>query len=70
VAVFFAYAHLATHWHRLTLAPEIIAGLSRERQAYFREPWIADFRTGPATINTIERFLEKGEAPINTEHQP
>jgi len=70
VAVFFAYAHLATHWHRLTLAPEIIAGLSRERQAYFREPWIADFRTNPATSNTIERFLERDEAPINTEHQP
>ena len=70
VAVFFAYAHLATHWHRLTLAPEIIAGLSRERQAYFREPWIADFRTNPATSNTSERFLERDEAPINTEHQP
>jgi hypothetical protein len=70
VAVFFAYSHLATHWHRLTLPPAVVQGLPRERQAYFREPWIADFRTGPATHNTIERFIEKGEAPIDTEHQP
>ena len=70
VAVLNAYSHLATHWHRLTIAPEIMAGLPREKQAYFREPWIADFRTGPATHNTIERFIEGDEAPVNTDHRP
>lgn len=70
VAVLNAYSHLATHWHRLTIPAEVIQALPREKQAYFREPWIADFRTGPATHNTIERFLEKGEAPVNTDHQP
>ena len=70
VAVFHAYAHLATHWHRLTIPPEVLAGLPREKQAYFREPWIADFRTGPATHNTIERFINNDEPPVNTNHQP
>jgi len=70
VAVLNAYSHLATHWHRLTIAPEVVAGLPREKQAYFREPWIADFRTGPATHNTIKRFLESDEAPVNTDHKP
>ena len=70
VAVLNAYSHLATHWHRLTIPPEVIRALPREKQAYFREPWIADFRTGPATHNTIERFLEGEEAPVNTDHQP
>ncbi|MBI2503797.1 MAG: phytanoyl-CoA dioxygenase family protein [Candidatus Latescibacteria bacterium] len=70
VAVLNAYSHLATHWHRLTLPPEVLAGLPREKQAYFRAPWVADFRTSPATINTIERFVAKGEPPVDTVHQP
>jgi len=70
VAVLNAYAHLATHWHRLTVPSAVIGALPREKQAYFREPWIADFRTAPATHNTVERFLEKGEAPIGTDHEP
>ncbi len=70
IAILNAYAHLATHWHRLRIPPEVLNGLSREKQAYFREPWIADFRTRPATHNTIERFLENDESPINTNHRP
>ncbi|MBI1923030.1 hypothetical protein HYR99_02145, partial [Candidatus Poribacteria bacterium] len=70
VAVLNAYAHLATHWHRLTTPPQVIASLPREKQAYFREPWIADFRTGPATHNTIERFVNNDEPPVNTNHRP
>jgi hypothetical protein len=70
VAVLNAYSHLATHWHRLRIPPEVLAALPREKQAYFREPWIADFRTSPATHNTIERFLENDEAPIDTNRTP
>jgi hypothetical protein len=70
VAVLHAYAHLATHWHRLTIPPAVLAGLPREKQAYFRETWYADFRTDPATINTAERFMESGEAPVNTDTKP
>ena len=70
VAVLNAYAHLATHWHRLRIPPEVLLALPREKQAYFREPWIADFRTRPATHNTIERFLQNDEPPVNTAHQP
>ena len=70
VAVLNAYAHLATHWHRLNIPPEVLAALPREKQAYFREPWIADFRTSPATANTIERFVNNEETTINTDHRP
>ncbi len=70
VAVLNAYSHLATHWHRLRVPPEVLASLPREKLAYFREPWIADFRTSPATRNTIERFVGNEEAPVNTNHRP
>lgn len=70
IAILSAYAHLATHWHRLKIPQVVLNGLPREKQAYFREPWIADFRTSPATRNTIDRYLEKDEPPINTDHQP
>ncbi|MSS71876.1 MAG: hypothetical protein EXS64_10350 [Candidatus Latescibacteria bacterium] len=70
VAVLNAYSHLATHWHRLSTPPEVLAALPREKQAYFREPWIADFRTKPATHNTIERFLDSDEPVIDTTHKP
>jgi len=70
VTVLNAYSHLATHWHRLKTPPAVIDGLPRAKQAYFREPWIADFRTGPATHNSMERFLASEESPIDTNHQP
>ena len=70
VAVLNAYAHLATHWHRLTLPAEVLASLPREKQAYFRPPWIADFRTRPATHNTIERFLANDEEMVSVDHRP
>ena len=70
VAILNAYSHLATHWHRLKISPTVLSGLSRQKQAYFRQPWIADFRTQPATHNTIERFVDNEEPPINTDHQP
>ena len=38
MAILHAYSHLATHWHRLKVSPEVLAGLPREKQVYFREP--------------------------------
>ena len=70
VAVLNAYAHLATHWHRMNLPAEVLESLPREKQAYFRPPWIADFRTKPATHNTIERFVANDEAMVSSDHQP
>ena len=70
IAVLHAYAHIATHWHRLKTPPAVMRGLPREKQAYFREPWVADFRTQPATINTIERFVGNDEPPVNTDTRP
>ena len=70
VTVLNAYSHLATHWHRLKTPPAVIDGLPRAKQAYFRETWVADFRTEPATHNTVERFLAGDEPPIDTDHEP
>ena len=70
VAVLNAYSHLATHWHRLKIPAEVMASLPREKQAYFREPWIADFRTSPATNNSMERFLDNDEPTVRLDHQP
>ena len=68
VGVLHAYSHLATHWHRLKTPPEVIAGLPREKQAYFRAPWVADFLNQPVTYNTVERFVEGDDVPVNTDH--
>lgn len=70
VAILHAYSHLATHWHRLKIPPAVLHSLPREKQAYFRQPWIADFRTNPATHNTTERFLTNDEMPVDTDHTP
>ena len=70
ISILNAYSHLATHWHRLKISPAVLAGLPRQKQAYFRQPWIADFRTQPATHNTIERFMNNDESPIDTDHHP
>jgi len=70
VAILHAYSHLATHWHRLKVSPEVLSGLPREKQVYFREPWIADFRTQPATHNTAERFLNNDEPTVNADTKP
>ena len=70
VAIFFAYAHLATNWHRFTIPSSVVRSLPRSRQAYFREPWIADFRTNPATKNSIDRFITNDESPENSERRP
>ena len=34
---------------------------------FFREPWIADFRTSPATKDSIDRFVTNDESPENSE---
>lgn len=70
VTVLHAYSHLATHWHRMMTPPEVLSGLPREKQAYFREPWIADFRTSPATINTAERFIGNNETTVDSDTTP
>ena len=68
VAVLNAYSHLATHWHRLKTPPAVINGLPREKQAYFRQPWITDFHTSPVVHNTMERFIDGDDDPVSSEH--
>ncbi len=66
IAVLHAYSHLATHWHRLRVPPEVLDDLPGEKQAYFREPWIADFRTRPATRNTVDHYLSSADPMMRT----
>lgn len=68
VAVLNAYSHLATHWHRLRTPPAVVRGLPREKQAYFRQPWIADFRASPVAHNTMERFVSGDDPPVSSDH--
>src|SRR3954469_5441878 len=70
VAVLHAYSPLAINYHRLTLPPEVMAGLPRDKQLFFREPWIADFRTHPPTLNSVHRFMANDEPPIDTDARP
>jgi hypothetical protein len=70
VAVLHAYSHLAINYHRLTVPPEVMAGLPRDKQLFFREPWIADFRTDPPTHNSVHRFMANDEPPIDTDTRP
>ena len=65
VTILHAYAHIATHWHRLNVPPVVLQSLPREKLAYFREPWIADFSSlekresgaAGALQNSAERFI-------------
>ena len=71
VMILHAYAHIATHWHRLTTPPVVLRSLPRERLAYFRYPWVADFRTpGGAAINTAARFkaMDGFDEVVDTSH--
>lgn len=68
VAVLNAYSHLATHWHRLKTPPAVIDGLPREKQAYFRQPWVADFHTSPPIHNTMERFVAGDDKAVSSDH--
>ena len=69
VTILHAYSHLATHWHRLNIPPVVLENLPREKQAYFRQPWIADFKTRPATHNTMARFIEGDDPVVDTTHR-
>ena len=40
----------------------------REKQAYFRQPWVADFRADPVGHNTMEYFVDGDDDPVNSDH--
>ena len=79
VTILHAYSHLATHWHRLNVPPVVLQSLPRERLAFFRQPWVADFsslerREGGEWdgSNSVERFVQ-GEGlgdVVDTSHNP
>ena len=81
MSILHAYSHLATHWHRLNTPPAVLRSLPREKLAYFREVWQADFSSiereeaeeGGGTIgNNLERFMGKEglDGVVDTSHNP
>lgn len=66
VSVFYAYTHLAIWYTKPKIAPAVIEGLPREKQAFFRAPWIVDFRGADGkAVNDVERFVETNEPPVD-----
>jgi ectoine hydroxylase-related dioxygenase (phytanoyl-CoA dioxygenase family) len=61
VAILNAYGNLAVNFHRPSMAPEVVAALPRETQAWMRPPWLFDFSTWPPERNSPERFVDAGE---------
>jgi hypothetical protein len=44
---------------RLAVPPVVLRGLPRAKLAFFRQPWVADFRVKGTGINTAARFARK-----------
>lgn len=66
VTVLYAYTHQSVWYTKPKIAPEVIEGLPREKQAFFRAPWLVDFKgQHDRAVNTTERFLETGEEPVD-----
>ena len=65
-------------YHNYACCSQVLQSLPREKLAYFREPWIADFSSAEkrasnsagAIHNTTERFVDKSgfEDVIDTSH--
>lgn len=79
VTILHAYSHLATHWHRLNVPKVVLHSLSREKLAYFRDPWVADFSSAERRSNTawngqnsVQRFVETDgfDDVVDTSHNP
>lgn len=58
VAAIYTYVYAGLRWHPPQHVPtEVVESLTPERQAYFREPWVADTSQDPPRMNTVEAFL-------------
>jgi hypothetical protein len=65
VSVLFAYSHIATNYHRLTIPPEVVQGLSRRHQAFLRPVWEVQFGPG-GRRNSYEEFLKNDDPPLES----
>ena len=74
-----SYSHLATHWHRLNVPPVVLRSLPREKLAYFRDTWSADFSSAERREsedwdgqNSVQRFVQRAatglEDVVDTSH--
>ena len=79
VTILHAYSHLATHWHRLNVPKVVLRSLPREKLAYFRATWVADFSSAERRNsaawngqNSLERFVEAEgfDDVVDTGHNP
>ncbi len=59
IAVLSTYLPVGICFHRPDVSPTVVAGLPREKQAYFREPWTIDFMTkDPAKrVNSVANYV-------------
>ena len=66
VAILSLYNHVAQHYTRWSIPPEVMAALPRERQAWYRPVWFADFTATPGRpiINSHDTWVELPEEPL------
>lgn len=66
-SVFNFYSHVAINHHLFGIPKVVIDALPRSQQAYFRTPWLLDFRGGGdnVPVNTVDRFVNSGEPPMD-----
>lgn len=66
IAILNLYSHVAINFTRFPMPPEVLAAMPKERQAWFRPVWYADFRSTPGTTrtNTIEEWVAGNESPM------
>lgn len=61
ISIFLAFSHAATLHHRPMIRKEVLEGLTREQQAYFRDTWNQDFIQPGGPMNTVEEFIRSGD---------
>jgi len=61
ISIFLAYSHVATCHQRPMIRKEVLEGLTREQQAYFRDTWNQDFTRQNGPMNSVDAFLESGD---------
>ena len=67
VSILSLYSHVAINYTRWVVPPAVMSALPRERQAWYRPVWYADFtsKPGASIANTRETWVAGNEAPIS-----
>lgn len=67
VSILSLYNHVALNYTRWVVPPAVMAGLPRDRQAWYRPVWFGDFTSTPGVpiVNTHETWVAGHEAPLS-----